>query len=138
MTIVFIQDKRSVLISTNKDEAIGPIKQELLSALTSAYPKGGFSSGPVPESADDILLGVMIDRSNPYRGFTELQSDHDTPSKAKIADGDLVAYTFKNTAGDSEVTFNVTVPDYVEDEEDLMRRDEMDEPPRGRTRFALS
>lgn len=100
------------------------LKTELLLTLCERYPLGlpnpGAAGGdayiPIPDSIDDILLAVPIDKHDASRGWKELNLDGGQdgikacPKSLGIKDGAPLAFRFRATDKDGDGGFVVEWP----------------------------
>ncbi|KAI9801849.1 MAG: hypothetical protein M1833_002163 [Piccolia ochrophora] len=127
ITVVLKQDRRSYMISIGPADEIKHLKGTLLRALRDVSP-GGIAGVPIPTSTDEVILGLMRDRTDVSKGWRVLDAgtvgerngvdpDRRTVQGVGLTDGDYVAFCIRHRdASDiDEPEFHVVFPTY-EDE----------------------
>jgi hypothetical protein len=128
-TLHFKQGKYTVLLFSEPLTPLSTLKTELLTILreryTSGLPRSGLSEPlKIPDSIDEVALGVPIDVYEPSKGWVELGAGgkvKQTPKSLGLKDGSVVAFTFVPAEREDEtVEFNVEWSSYDEQYADDM------------------
>ncbi|KAG9232943.1 hypothetical protein BJ875DRAFT_442700 [Amylocarpus encephaloides] len=121
--------RHTILLFADPLATFSKIKVELLEILRERYPNGlpqtdSPDTIPIPESINDVVLGVPNDIYDHTRGWTELDigisDEKDCPKSMELKDGSMVAFTFSSGNDDGKLEFNVEFSNveelYPEDE----------------------
>ncbi|PQE31493.1 Kinesin 6 protein [Rutstroemia sp. NJR-2017a WRK4] len=140
LTLLFKHTTHTILLLLDTQTPIPNILTQLLLILQDRYPDGlnplnpspTSKKTPIPESIEDIRLGVPKDIYEPSKGWTELHVGvGDTPSSMGLKDGSLVAFRFESEDEEEEGSgeFEVKFPSYAEEygEEEAGEGEEMEE-----------
>lgn len=108
------------------------LKTELLDTLRERYPEGLSSSQSpesiqIPDSIEEILLGVPVDSYEPSKGWVEITTDggvKESPKSLGLKDGCMIAFTFvEGEQGEDPAEFHVEFSSYEDQYPDEMERD---------------
>ncbi|KAM3086164.1 hypothetical protein ACMFMG_000300 [Clarireedia jacksonii] len=126
LTLLFKHTSHTILLLLDTQTPIPTILNQLLLILRDRYPDGlnplnassTSKKTPLPDSIEDIRLGVPKDIYEPSKGWTELHVGvGDTPSSMGLKDGSLVAFRFdsEDDEGEGSGEFEVKFPSYAEE-----------------------
>lgn len=95
-TLRFKHSNLTIFLEVEPLQKLSAIRSELLQALQQSNPSGKVNGHPIPQNADDILLGRAIDRNKLSLGYTDVDKDAtessaDVGGKGKAAVGALKA-----------------------------------------------
>jgi len=112
--------KHTILLFAAPLTPFTTIKKDLLTTLLERYPDGlPVSSSPdesvqIPESINEVALGVPIDIYEPSKGWTELDTTtgglKECPRSLGLKDGAIIAFAFLD--GFEQPNFNVEWSSY--------------------------
>jgi hypothetical protein len=102
-TLRFKHGKHTVLLFANSLTPFTKVKADLLAVLRDRYPEGLLVSTspdpkPIPDSINNVALGVPIDVYDPRKGWTELDVTSgglkECPKTLGLKDGAIIAFAF--------------------------------------------
>lgn len=120
-TLRFKHGKHTILLFAEPLTPISTIKTELLTTLKERYPDGLPTSTadaplPIPDSINEVLLGVPIDVYEPSKGWVEMGtvgSTKDCPKSLGLKDNSVIAFAFiEGDEGEEKVQFHVEWSSY--------------------------
>lgn len=127
-TLRFKSNKTTVVLYADKTQTLASLKTELLHALNVTIPDGALHGNRIPTSAEDVLLGRLVDPNNIELGWmsieldapnteTDMFNDDEAAGKGKgkarpktgsykdcllgagLRDGSIVAFKFRGAEG---------------------------------------
>ncbi|KAL9009322.1 MAG: hypothetical protein Q9173_005638 [Seirophora scorigena] len=137
LTLRFKKHKTTILLLVSRQESFTSVKARLQDAIKSTGVTQ-ISGQPLPQNADDIILGVPIDNNDPNRGWIDLEIPdieddggkkakkqsvlNATPLGAGLKDGMVLAFKFRQQSAkddgmdidDNE--WDVVMPAFDDDE----------------------
>ncbi|KAG7007005.1 hypothetical protein G7Y79_00012g033410 [Physcia stellaris] len=147
-TLRFKSHRTTILLLVTPTDPFTTIKSALLSSLRATGLQSlplQDRSAPIPNSPDDVILGVPVDRNDYSKGWVDLlipEADHDengdedgggggggkvkkgsvlneSPLGAGLRDGDVIAFRFRGEGereGEKTEEWDVVIPSYEEED----------------------
>ena len=111
-TLRFKNHKTTVLLEVRPSQSLSTIKEELLDSIKATGRKE-INGSALPDSSEEIVLGVPVDKNDPSQGWLSLEDiDFDGLDKktkgglplaeAGLRDGAVVAFKFAVDDDDNE------------------------------------
>jgi len=135
LTLRFKHGNLTVFVFADELATISQIKQDLLETLRDTKPDGllpspssnSSESIALPDSAEDIILGVPVNKNDLTEGWSEMESEEEDvnkecPKTLGLRNADALAFVI-NQGGKKKVEFWVEFSDlnalYPDEEEDV-------------------
>jgi hypothetical protein len=117
-TLRFKRGKHTILLLAEPLTPFSSIKIDLLNILRERYPSGlSLSSSPtptpIPDSINEVILGVPINPFEPEEGWTEMDTNvgdiKESPKSLGLKDGAVIAFAFIEEEEDGKAKLEFVV-----------------------------